>query len=160
MTTDPDLHLLADDIRIDPDELIPQAYKFNIPAGTKVLRLKSRTSSPCELGLPSDDRRLGFCLQSLAAEAADGTVRIAVEPYSTKLHEGFHQAEGTARRWTQGDALLPAMLMGNGTQDIILTVKGRALARYHLGGVEGQQSKPVAKLRIACQPVEVASALG
>ena len=144
VTTDPDLHLLADGRRIEPYEFIPQAFMFRIPAGTKVLRLKSRTSSPCELGLPSDDRQLGFCIHSLSAESEDGTFKVMVEPHHTELSQGFHLAEGKQRRWTQGDALIPKVLMGGGAEDIILTVKGRSLARYHIGDEEVREEQLLA----------------
>jgi hypothetical protein len=132
VTTDPDLHLLADGKRLDSYEFVPQAFVFRVPAATQVLRLKSRTSRPCELGLPADDRQLGFCLQSLSAQSEDGTVKITLEPHHTKLLKGFHRAEGTQHRWTQGDALLPSMLLDDGTEEMTITIKGRALPRYHL----------------------------
>ena len=133
VTTDPDLHLLADGRRIDSYAFTPQAFMFGIPAGTKVLRLRSRTSSPCEIGLPSDDRQLGFCVEGLASHSENGSFKFTVEPHSTNLFEGFHQAEGTRHRWTHGDALLPKALIGDSADDMTLTVKGRALSRYHIG---------------------------
>jgi hypothetical protein len=79
---------------------------------------------------------LGFCLESLSAESEEGTVKISIEPHHTKLLQGFHRAEGTQHRWTQGDAVLPKMLLGDGTEEINLTIKGRALPRYHLSDVD------------------------
>ena len=136
ITTDPDLHLLADGKRLEPYEFVPQSFVFRIPSSTQVLRLKSRTSRPSELGLPADDRQLGFCLESLSAESEEGTVKISIEPHHSKLLQGFHRAEGTQHRWTQGDAVLPKMLLGDGTEEINLTIKGRALPRYHLSDVD------------------------
>ena len=75
-------------------------------------------------------------LQSLSAQSEDGTVRITLEPHHTKLLEGFHRAEGTQQRWTQGDALLPKILLGDGTEEITLTITGRALPRYHLSDID------------------------
>ena len=141
VTADPDLHLLADGKRLDPYEFVPQAFVFRVPAGTQVLRLMSRTSRPCELGLPADDRELGFCIQSLTSQSEDGTVKIALEPHHTKLLEGFHRAEGTQHRWTQGDALLPNILLGDGTQDMTLTLKGCSLPRYHLSYDDEEMSQ-------------------
>jgi hypothetical protein len=136
ITTDPDLHLLADGKRLDAYEFVPQAFMFRVPAGTQVLRLMSRTSRPCELGLPADDRQLGFCIQSLSSQSEDGTVKITIEPHHAQLLEGFHRAEGAQHRWTRGDASLPNMLLGSGAEDMTLTIKGRALPRYHLSDVE------------------------
>ena len=122
----------ADGQRLEPYEFVPHAFMFRIPANTQALRLISRANRPCDLGLPADDRRLGFCVQSLTAQSEDGTVKITIEPHHAQLLEGFHRAEGAQHRWTQGDALLPNILLGDGTQDMLLTVKGCALPRYHL----------------------------
>jgi len=132
ITTDPDLHLLADGKRLDPYEFVPQAFMFRIPLGTQVLRLKSRAGVPCELGLPADDRQLGFCIYSLSSQLQDGAFKVSIEPHHASLKQGFHESEGTERRWTDGNALLPNMLLGDGTQDMVLTIKGKPLARYHI----------------------------
>jgi len=143
VTTDPDLHLLADGKRLDAYEFVPHAFMFRIPANTQVLRLVSRTSSPCELGLSTDKRQLGFCVQSLTARSEDGTVKIVVEPHYAQLLDGFHRAEGTQHRWTQGDALLPNMLLGVDSENMTLTIKGRALPRYHLSDTEVRDDKAI-----------------
>jgi hypothetical protein len=129
---DPDLHLLADGKRIDPYEFLPHSFMFQIPAETKVLRLISHTTSPCELGLPSDDRQLGFCIHNITAVSEDSSVKIEIEPHHPNLNQGFHSVEEKIRRWTKGDAVLPISLLGDGTQNMNLTIKGRALIRYHL----------------------------
>ena len=98
ITSDADVHLLANGIRLDPYESNAQALLFRIPAGTSNLRFKSRTSSPCELGLPSDNRQLGFCIQRLSSHSEDGTFNLSLAPNHSKLLEGFHPAEGTAQR--------------------------------------------------------------
>jgi hypothetical protein len=136
ITTDADLHLLADGKRLDAYVYSPQAYTFKIPLGTQVLTLQSRTSSPRDIGLSDDLRQLGFCINSLTSQSEDGTFKISIEPHHAKLYEGFHQSEGTVRRWTQGNALLPNALLGDGTEDMILTIKGSALNRYHICEVE------------------------
>jgi hypothetical protein len=136
ITTDSDLHLLADNKRLDPYEFVPHAFMFRVPAGTQVLRLKSRANSPCEIGLPSDNRPLGFCLNSLSAQSEDGTVKIIIEPHHPKLNQGFHASEENLRRWTNGDALLPNTLLGDCSVDMILTLKGCALTRYHISNEE------------------------
>ena len=148
VTTDPDLHLLVDGKRLDAYEFMPHAFMFRVPAGTQVLRLRSRTGSPCELGLPADDRQLGFCVQSLTAHSEDGTVNIRLEPHDTKLLEGFHRAEGTQHRWTKGDALLPKGLWGDGTEDTTLNIQGRALPRYHLSAAQAPYSHTSARSSI------------
>jgi len=143
------VHLLANGIRLDPYEANPQALLFRIPVGTESLRLKSRTSSPCELGLSSDNRQLGFCLHSLSSHSEDGTFRLSLAPNHTKLLEGFYPAEGTVRRWTQGDALLPIALLDEGTEEMILTLKGRSLDRYHLSDTETLEIEPIPKPQLS-----------
>ena len=128
--TDPDLHLLADGRRVDPQPLGTQTYTFKVPAGTQILRIKSRASRPSELGLSSDSRQLGFCVLSLSSEPEDRTLKLVIAPHHSKLNNGFHRAEGTVRRWTNGDALLPSELCGDGTQDMIVTISGTPLASY------------------------------
>jgi len=149
VVTEPDLHLLADGLRIDPYEFIPQSYMFRVPAGTRVLRLKSRSSSPCQLGLSSDERQLGFCVTGLTAHSVDASFKITIGSNNPKLVEGFHQVEVNARRWTQGDALLPSVLLCDGTDELILTIKGNPLPRYHLREADFCEAKTITNIQTA-----------
>ena len=79
----------------------------------------------------------------MTAQSEDGAVKISIEPHHAALTQGFHRAEGAQRRWTQGDALLPSVLLGVGTKDMTLTIKGRVLPRYHLGDAEVREDKAI-----------------
>jgi hypothetical protein len=133
ITTDPDLHILTDGKRPEPNEIESQTFMVKVPAHTQTLRLMSRSNRPCESGLPNDERLLGFCVDNLAAQSGDGAFKIMMAPHHTALRQGLHQATGAVYRWTQGDALLPNILLGDGLTDITLILKGRGLPRYHLG---------------------------
>ena len=58
-------------------------------------------------------------------------------------------AEGTKHRWTQGDALLPIALLDEGTEEMILTLKGRSLDRYHLSDTETHEIEPIPKPQLS-----------
>jgi len=129
-TADADLHLLADGIRINHYELKANSYSFTIPAGTNVLWLKSRFAVPEALETSPDDRQLGFCVFRMVAKPKDASYKITIEPHHTELTEGFYQVEDMVRRWTNGSALLPNIILGNGKEDMILTITGKSLSRY------------------------------
>lgn len=147
ITTDADLHLLADGRRIAPFNIDFQTYSFKIPTDTKVLRLKSRASSFSELGLSSDTRQLGFCVDSLSSCSRDKTLRVAINLQRAKALQGFHPTEATTGRWTQGEALLPNVLVGDGNEEMILTLTGRQMVRYHLGYTEISEDDFLRRLR-------------
>jgi len=146
--TEADVHLLADGKRINPIESNELSYTFKVPANTRTIRLKSRTSSPRELGISTDSRQLGVCINSIVAQSEDGSLRISVEPHHAKLRQGFNNDEGPKQRWTQGDALLPSVLLGNGSEDMIVTVHARTLTRYHISQHEVPEVEPPPRLRM------------
>jgi glycosyltransferase involved in cell wall biosynthesis/cytochrome c-type biogenesis protein CcmH/NrfG len=133
---DPDLHLMVDGIRIDPFEIDRQIYRFKVPSGTQVVRLKSRASIPFDLGISSDIRRLGFCVQRLEFQIENDAFLHIIEPHDAGLVEGFYEVEGKVQRWTRGDALLPNILLGAGNKPVHLTVIGKSLVRYSPGNSE------------------------
>ncbi len=94
-TAEPDLHLLADGRRVSPE---PGArYRFAVPAGTRRLRLRSRSAVPAELrAAGTDPRRLGVAVAELACDGAPLPMG----------GDGWHADEG-GWRWTDGDAALP-----------------------------------------------------
>ena len=141
VTTDPDLHLVVDGKRIDPERRSAQEYVFKIPAGTKMIRLKSRTNSPSHFGQSRDARELGFCVNRLTAQTMCGSVKITLEPHHPALRQGFHLAEKNVRVWTRGDAVLPDILFGDSTEAMLLTIQGQALARYYLEGIERAETQ-------------------
>lgn len=132
LTTDPDLHLLANGLRIDAHIVTGQTYTFRIPAGTRNLTLKSRSSKPSDLGLSADTRDLGFCVILLTADSEDNTYNITIRPHHASLSQGFYPAEGKTQRWSNGNGVLTNLLLGSGQEGILLTIQGRALPRYAL----------------------------
>jgi hypothetical protein len=107
-TTDSDLHLLADGrvIRAAPDGL-----RFDLPAGTREVRIVSRAC--CPAASPSvcagDRRMLGVALFAIRLRGAGGG-EVEVPMQDASLWRGFHAVErvgGVAYRWTDGDAVLP-----------------------------------------------------
>lgn len=132
LTTEGDLHLVADGVRIDPFERKVDSYSFNIPADIRALRLRSRASAPSRLGIGRDSRRLGFCIRSLIAQTADESLIITMGPNHELLAEGFYESEGQTQRWTNGDAALPKILFDDLGQAIILTVVAKGLSQYYV----------------------------
>jgi hypothetical protein len=109
LTDDPDLHLLVDGRRLDADLRTSCAYAFTLPAAARSVRIASRAAAPAELGLARDPRVLGVAVRRIALHA--GTRSRVMEAADDRLAEGFHDYEpDDGRRWTDGDAVLPADL--------------------------------------------------
>jgi hypothetical protein len=108
LTLDPDLHVVADGLRIEPIELGGNRFAFALPPGGAELRLASRSGAPALTRAESGDLRLlGVCVMRLQI---DGEI-VALDDPSVPA-EGwneFEACEGTAgHRWTRGSAALPA----------------------------------------------------
>jgi hypothetical protein len=98
-TEDPDLRLLADGVAL-PAERDGWTWRVGLPAGTRALRLLSRSAVPGQI-LPEsgDHRRLGVAVTRLAL---DGT---AIPAEDRRRTAGWHAAE-PGLRWTDGAAVL------------------------------------------------------
>jgi hypothetical protein len=127
---DPDLHLLVDGCRLDAGRRVGSAYIFSLPAAASSVRIVSRAAAPAELGLARDPRLLGIALRRIVVRA--GAQFRIVGMTDDRLAEGFHgyEADGD-RRWTNGDALLPAALFDglSGPAELVLLVEGTAQYR-------------------------------
>ena len=137
----PALHLIIDGVKVEATQSTQEAYSFLVPAGAKTIRLISHATSPLSIGESIDQRMLGFAVHELIYATLDGTSHYHVAPHSPILKEGFYEAEGEERRWTNGNALLPKSPLN---EEALLTIKGRALARYLINPTpatnhEGQQ---------------------
>ena len=100
-TDDPDLHLLADGIRLTPVRT-GDTYRFTLPDGVSTLRLCSRQGVPAHVRADSTDTRIvGVAVRALALDGR----RVALD--SPLLADGWHGAEAEWR-WTTGDAGLHA----------------------------------------------------
>jgi hypothetical protein len=133
LTGEANLRLLADGAPVAPVSLPGGLLAFVAPEGCAHLRLCSRSFVPAHTMPESDDdRRLGVCVTRLQIDGDD----LALD--DPRLSDGWNQAESDrdriARRWTTGDAALPA-----GARLIVIALGGhgrywrqraaRALAR-------------------------------
>ncbi|MBV9859541.1 MAG: Hint domain-containing protein [Alphaproteobacteria bacterium] len=106
LTSDPDLHLVADGRRIEPERAEDGVYTFRLGWAPLELRLASRSAVPLAIGRSHDPRRLGVAIRSIEL-CADG-VTTALSYDSPALVDGFQDAEfGRELRWTNGDGVVP-----------------------------------------------------
>jgi hypothetical protein len=134
---DPDLHLLVDGCRLDAEQRTASAYIFSLPATAGCVRVASRAAAPAELGLARDPRDLGVALSRIALRA--GTRFRIVDMADDRLADGFHGYETDGdRRWTNGDAVLPAALFDgfDGPTELVLHVEGTT--RYRADARSGR----------------------
>lgn len=131
-TVESNVHLRADGERIDPSLVDGETMVFLVPARTVTLRLMSNAARPSALGESTDNRPLGFCICSITAQTAKTTVSLQAD--HADFNEGFyateHDVQNLGKRWSNGDALLPAILLGNGESTVTLTVNGHGLSQY------------------------------
>lgn len=105
-TADPDLRLCADGEMLFPASRADGVFRFEVPAGTRRLRLLSRSFVPSQDHRVKtvDDRRLGVRVFQMRV---DGEI---IVPGDIRLTDGWHDVEAAAPRpwrWTKGDAALP-----------------------------------------------------
>jgi hypothetical protein len=109
LTGAPDLRLVTDTgAEIRPVIADGITHAFAVPAGTRGLRLRSRTARPADVVGPFlDDRRhLGVAVGLISLSVGRRTV--TVDSHLTGAYEGWHAAEPAAKcRWTDGAAELP-----------------------------------------------------
>jgi hypothetical protein len=106
-TDDPDLHLLADGVRVAPESIAERVWSFRLQVLAAELRIVSRSAIPAMIGLEQDQRRLGVALRRIVLHQPG--LRLEVGWDEKRLRDGFHNAEPAEQhRWTDGDASLPA----------------------------------------------------
>ncbi|WP_158932446.1 Hint domain-containing protein [Acidisphaera sp. S103] len=106
LTEEPDLHLVIDGVRVDPEYRRGSLYGFRLPSCTKSVVIASRVGVPSELGLARDPRSLGVALRQVAIR--QGGKFMLIEADDDRLTVGFHAYEaGCHLRWTNGSATLP-----------------------------------------------------
>lgn len=115
LSSEPDLHLVADGRRIDA-EVTGDVARFTVPAGTQTLRIRSKSFVPREVYADSGDgRQLGVPLKGIAvSDGLDAQRTLAMDDMS--LGDGFsffQKDEVLTWRWTDGDAALPPSLWAN-----------------------------------------------
>lgn len=108
VVTDPALRLVtADGREIRPVRHTGSVYSFMVPAAADSVRIVSHTSRPADVVGPfCDDRRdLGVLVGEISV--TNGRDRQALTAHqAADAIDGWQDAEGTAARWTAGNALL------------------------------------------------------
>ena len=130
---DPGVHLLVDGLRVTADSTDINEWTFLVPTQASEVRLLSHATTPVSMGAGNDERRLGVCISDISIECGD--IRITVQADHPGLTRGGHAVEQSmfgARRWTDGNCLLPDGLFtcfppGDLTR---VTVRGHVLGRY------------------------------
>jgi ELWxxDGT repeat protein len=129
LTSNPDLHLLADGRRVDAVSNRDNAFVFRLRTASPEIRIRSRAAIPAEIGVARDPRPLGVALHKVVLRR--GSRFRVIDMTEPELVHGFHGFETTDRiRWTNGDATLPNSLLGTmaGAREIVLHVGG--VTRY------------------------------
>jgi hypothetical protein len=139
-TDDPDLHLIVDGARIDPEYQRGSLYGFRLPACPQTLAIASRTGVPAELGIARDPRTLGVALRQVTV--SHGARIVLFDAGDERLTKGFHGYEPADRlRWTNGYAELPADALSHLNQGAELILHLGGATRYPDDGVRvGQQA--------------------
>ena len=113
VTTVTDIHLHLGDRRLAPARVDGTRLSFDLPALGDV-HIVSSVGAPAWFDVGCDDRRqLGIMVTRIVLGRPEGDVDIALE--DPRLSIGFHACEhdgSVAWRWTDGDAVLPAALLG------------------------------------------------
>ena len=106
LTSEPDLHVVADGRRVDAIALSERRYLFILPPDVRAAALRSRSFVPVESDPAAIDRRtLGVCVTRLQIDGDD-------VPLDAALGQGWNGVDtdgsGLIWRWTNGMAPLPA----------------------------------------------------
>lgn len=126
----PDIHLLADGLRIDPVSDRDSRYVFTIPAGVTSVSLASRFCIPADKMVSSvrDTRRLGVSVNWVAIRSGDAEIILSADHPS--LQDGWNAAErsgATMWRWTDGAATIP---WDNVTGSAVVTIRCTPVDQY------------------------------
>ena len=127
VTSDPDLHLIADGEIVRAQSIAGRIWRFALPAsaGDGALSIASRSMVPAETEASSaDERTLGVAVERIILCGAG--VHIEIGHDYPALADGFHVDEGS-HRWTNGQGSLPAPL---------LAVAGDLTVEIHLAETE------------------------
>ena len=88
-TEDPDLHLVIDGARVDPQYRRGSLCGFRLPSSPKSVVIASRVGVPSELGIARDPRSLGVALR----QGAGGRKFMLFDADDERLTAGFHAYE-------------------------------------------------------------------
>lgn len=122
MVGDPALRLRFDEREYRPVSIEGAIHTFVVPPGFKQARLVSR--SGCAEPPGDDERLLGVAIGRLCLRGAHGLREIALD--HPRLEQGFYACERQGEvmwRWSNGDALIPADLLGyDGYPPVLLEI--------------------------------------
>jgi hypothetical protein len=120
ITSEDDLHIIADQRRIEAVRVSDTRRFFALPEGCQNIRLRSRQFVPAQVSPDSGDwRELGICVGRLQIDGQD----IALdqdEAFTSGWHDVEQYADNFRQRWTDGAAKLPA-----GCRLIVIDIAGR-----------------------------------
>ncbi len=140
-----DMHLMADGRRIDFVRQGPGRWQAVLPAHIRSLQLVSRTARPTMMGASADHRALGVRVSRLVIHADNDMMVIPLE--HPALRAGFHAVErdgASAWRWTDGNAVIPARLLGRNDTAVMLSIDCQPQPVCFVGSAVAHQV-PVAK---------------
>jgi antigen 43 len=117
LTTDPELHIVLNGRSIGPLHNNNGLHIFCIPPGTREVRLVSRVSSPVATRPWLEDRRpLGVYTKRIVLRGTDAVQEIPLDhPELTQGWWAIERDDGTMRRWTSGEAVLPLPMSDTAT---------------------------------------------
>ncbi|MEA2729602.1 MAG: hypothetical protein QOF70_4077 [Acetobacteraceae bacterium] len=117
LTTDPELHIVLNGRSVNPLHNNNGLHIFCIPPGTREVRLVSRVSSPVATRPWLEDRRLlGVYTKRIMLRGADAVQEIPLDhPELTQGWWAIERDDGTMRRWTSGEAVLPLPMSDTAT---------------------------------------------
>jgi hypothetical protein len=116
LTEDPDLHLIVDGARVDPEYRHGSLYGFRLPSTPKSVVIASREAVPAELGIARDPRSLGVALRQLTVR--QGAEFVLLDADDERLTAGFHAYEPS-------DRSLDRRLRGTARRDVRAVRQGR-----------------------------------
>ena len=131
VSTDADVHMMADGRRLPASRVGTNKWQFMVPANTLSLRLCSRAMRPEGIAGSADRRMLGLCVRAIDVDGSDGRQRLALDHPAFVV--GLHPVERDGPRiwrWTNGNAVLPMSLLGRGP--MLVTVVAESLPQYRL----------------------------
>jgi hypothetical protein len=133
LTDEPGLHLLVDGLRVEGLRRPRGCYAFRLPPRSGAVRIVSRAGAPDVIGLARDPRLLGVAVRRIILWR--GRRPTVIEAVDQRLSDGFYAYESDNDfRWTDGDAVLPALLLDGGRGITSLDLHVAATMRYPLLG--------------------------
>ncbi len=130
LTSDADVHLVADGVRVDAVAREGDRYVFRLPAAPRTIRIRSRSAVPQNIGVARDPRPLGVAVRQIILGGPHTPLR-AARADDARLKEGFHAYEPQSGiRWTNGDAVMPATMLAHLAGPLLCTLELGATTRY------------------------------